>query len=779
MTAMKARFDIGRNILRPITQRATRQLFYQAVDSEETRRACAEHMDLWEAMMRGELTRDDYETKRKEVKKRLWFATYQATFGDHYKHNPSAEPSGLTFFDIDHIDSADEETGNELWERLLGAMQKREPIDDEPTRRKLEELGVVLVELSASAQGMHIVFATPMGLSNQQAQAWMAQELGGIGYDRGTHELARATYMVPRDYILYIDEKRLFGEEELKPCEVEDVESETEDVGSRMEDEGSGAEEVLPQSLRAFDLCMEKSQLTPQMLNTPGTRHNSLKMMLPDLGQLLSQQQLMAVLAERMPAYAGDDDCRRLVADFYKKYIDQNRPMTMAQKEIFRSMAAMEAGRTVERLPISSVLGDTPPQMPHRLPSLVRLLISKEPAVYHPTVANAVFPSLAAHFVGVNFPYEDNTLREATFMCCTMAPMSSGKACVDRLVDCILEDIRQRDKVAIERENEWKQQCKTRGANKEKPRRPEGLCIQVLESDMTNAAFVQKLVDAGGKYLYTIVDEVELFSQLKTNGTRSVGKIFRLAFDNKLYGQVRVGVDSVSGAMPLRWNWNASTTIQQGQKCFRLMKADGTLSRINFTTIMAPRGGDMPVHQPYDDNFKAELKPYIDRLNSASGTIDCPQAHRLVRRMLKESMLTADLCDDELYERLSYRAVVIAWLKAMTLYVAEGRWSKQIEDFAIWSMNYDMWCKMKFFGEEMRQQMEGERIQHKPGPQNLLVQLPQVFTKEDVERVRVENGRDRDATSMLRVWKNRGYVKYDETTRQYTKSESQANSSNR
>lgn len=778
MTIMKARFDIGRNILRPITHQATRQLFYQAVDHTQTLGACAEHMDLWEAMMRGELTPDEYETRRKEVKKRLWFATYQATFSDHYKHNQTAEPSGLTFFDIDHIDPSSCEPDNDLWRQLLKSMLERRPITDEATRKQLERLGVVLVELSASAQGMHIVFATPRSLSNQQAQAWMSKQLGGIAYDRGTHELARATYMVPRHYILYIDEPRLFGEEELTPCEDVEEKMDTEEVEKADETEDElPLEKAQQQSLYAFDLCMEKAQLTPSMLNTLGTRHNSLKMMLPDLGQLLSKEQLMAVLAERMPAYAKEENCRQLVADFYQKYIDQNRPMTVAQKEIFRSMATMETDRPSQRMPISSVLGDTPPQMPRRLPGLIRLLLSKEPAIYHPTVANAVFPALGAHFVGVNFPYEDNTLREATFMCCTMAPMSSGKACVDRLVDCIVEDIRERDKLAIDRENEWKQQCKTRGANKEKPRRPEGLCIQVLESDMTNAAFVQKLVDAGGKYLYTIVDEVELFYQLKTNGTRSVGKIFRLAFDNKPYGQVRVGIDSVSGSMPLRWNWNASTTIQQGQKFFRLMKADGTLSRINFTTILSERGQEMPVHQPYDDMFKEKLKPYIDRLNNATGTIDCPQAHQLVKRMLKENAQIADLCDDELYERLSYRSVVIAWLKAMTLYVAEGKWSKYIEDFAIWSMHYDMWCKMKFFGEEMREQMVGEHIQHKPGPQNLLVQLPEVFTKEDVERVRMENGRERDATSMLRVWKNRGYVKYDVTTRKYTKSE--ANSSNR
>ena len=413
--------------------------------------------------------------------------------------------------------------------------------------------------------------------------------------------------------------------------------------------------------------------------------------------------------------------------------------------------------------------GEAPPELPKKLPKLIHLLLSKEPSVYHPTVANAVFPSLGAHFVGVNFPYVDNTLREATFMCCTMAPMSSGKSCVDRLVDRILADIRQRDQLSIDRENEWKQQCKTRGANKEKPKRPEGLCVQILDSDMTNAAFVQKLVDADGKFLFTIVDEVELFYQLKTSGNKSVGKLFRLAFDNKPYGQVRVGIDSVSGSMPLRWNWNAATTIQRGQAFFRQMKADGTLSRINFTTILTERGQDIPVHGIYDEAFDAALKPYIDRLNAASGTIDCPQAKLLVKQMLEENRHLADTSDDELYERLSYRAVVIAWLKAMTLYVAEGQWSKQIEDFAVWSMHYDMWCKMNFFGEEMREQMAGEVIRMKPGPQNLLGELPDEFTKEDAERMRAQHGKERNAVKMLYMWRQRGYITLNPDTLIYKK----------
>ena len=739
---MKARFDIGRNIRRPVTQRATRQLFWQAVDDPQTGAACAEHQDLWEGYMRGELTKEEFEEKRKEVKMRLWFATYQATFTDHYKHNETAEDSHLTFFDVDH-----REDSRELYAQYIMGHER--------------EWGIVLVELSASGHGLHVVFARPEGMTNQQAQQWMSEQLGGIEYDKGTHELARATYMVTREYILYIDEPRLFGEEELEAAVVGRMEEgKDESDGSNESDGSDGVVEPSEMALRAFDLFLERSGLGLAAITGVGTRHNSLKMLLPDLGQMMSEGELMGVLAQKMPGYVNEKDCRKLVHDFYAKYIDTNRPLSVAQKEVFKTITARGSKET---------LAEAEPPMPRRLPKLIQLLISKEPQTYHPTVANAVFPSLAAHFVGVNFPYIDNTLREATFMCCTIAPMSSGKSCVDRLVEHILKDIRERDEMNINRENEWKQQCKTRGSNKEKPRRPEGLCIQVMDSDMTNAAFVQKLVDAGGKYLYTIVDEVELFYQLKTSGNKSVGKIFRLAFDNKPYGQVRVGVDSVSGSMPLRWNWNASTTVQQGQQFFRSMKADGTLSRINFTTIKAERGMDIPIHGIYDEQFDADLKPYIDRLNAANGTIDCPQARRLVKRMLKENAEIADLSDDELYERLSFRAVILAWLKAMTLYVAEGQWSKQIEEFAVWSMHYDMWCKMMFFGEEMRQQMQGEIVKMKRGPMNMLSLLPERFTEREALHVRLSNGRDDRVQPMLNTWRSRGYVVMDAATNEYVK----------
>ena len=650
----------------------------------------------------------------------------------------------------------------------------------------------MLLHMDYSARKkLHIDVRMPVGMTIEETQRAYCEALG-VAFDESCITPERFIYITDAGSEIYRNEEwcAVLSDDELERrrkafiergltidgregkislLQNEGQELKTQPLSTELKSQPSGAELKIEPSdmhLKVFDLCLKASGLPEAALTTEGLRHNTLKMLLPNLGQMMSKEELMGVLKLKMPEYVGEQDCQQLVSDFYTKYIDKSRPMTLQQKEIFKQ----STDAATHPLTAKQLLGAEPPVMPKRLPKLVKLAISKEPHIYHRTAANAIFPALGAHFDGVKFIYADGTPREATFMCCTMAPMSSGKSCVDRVAEPLLADIRERDKVNIERENEWKQECKTRGANKEKPKRPEGLCIQILESDMTNAAFVQKLVDAGGKYLYTIVDEVELFYQLKTNGNKSVGKIFRLAFDNKPYGQVRVGVDSVSGSRELRWNWNASTTIQQGQRFFHNMKADGTLSRINFTTIVTERGQKMPVHGNYDDEkFRAELKPYIDRLNAAKGVISCRQAKSLIKRMLDECSRISDLADDELYEKLAYRAVIIAWLKAMTLFVAEGRWSKEIEDFAIWSLHDDMWCKMQFFGDDMREQMKGEVIRRKPGPPNLLEQLAEEFTEVDAENVRIANGMERKATNMLGMWRARGYVTYDPVTGIYRK----------
>lgn len=697
-------------------------------------------------MMRPILTREDYLSLRnggaqKDIlkavrsgdeskKQKLLQMNYSCLPNEDGTLKGSTRMSSTIGMDIDHIPT---EKMQMVMERILS---------------KKDELGLLMMEQSARAQGYHLVFKRHPERSQEENLLW-ASELLGVEFDKGAKDITRVFFTTSNDELLFLDDE-IF---EVQVCEGTEVRVAANSTSYTLNATLTFRSIPYAKIIEEYwnrnggmpaegERNVKLHKLAVNLRSICDNKRETLLAVMPRLG--LSEQELTSIV---------DSACKEAPKGFSKEIQsivnDLAEPMANSQE------------------PIAEI--KLPPEMPKKLPKLIQLLISKEPEIYHPTVANAVFPALGAHFVGVNFPYIDNTLREATFMCCTMAPMSSGKSCVDRPVEHILADIKQRDQQNIDRENEWKDQCRTRGANKEKPKRPQGLCTQILDSDMTNAAFVQKLMDAAGKYLYVIVDEVELFYQLKTNGNKSIGKIFRLAFDNKPYGQVRVGVDSVSGSMPLRWNWNASTTIQRGQAFFRQMKADGTLSRIMFTTILTERGQDIPVHGIYDKAFDEQLKPYIDRLNAASGTIDCPQAKQLIKRMLEENRNIADLSDDELYERLSYRAVVIAWLKAMTLYVAEGQWSKQIEDFAVWSMHYDMWCKMNFFGEEMREQMRGETIRMKPGPQNMLSELPDEFSQEDAERMRVRHGKERSAVKMLYMWRQRGYVTLNPETRIYKK----------
>ena len=732
--------------VRSRVRECTPALLNQVLDSHQTARVCAEIEDALEQVKRGEMSREDFETLKAERKKQLAILTPHATFPKGRRHNEDAVPSGLSMYDIDHI--ADPRG---YFRAMIGD--------------RAGELGIVLAHVTPSTEGLRLFFVMPSGMNLEQAQRWMSRQLGDENYDGCVKDLARCSFVVPRDYILYLDEEELFKERSLTPNPSPKGEgssyqqAQTIPAGvSTPLSLGEGTGERLFKGIPYQDIIAEWFRRTGGEPQT-GERNDRLHRLAAHLRYITDNDE--AQLLSIMPRYGlSEDEMRGLIHSACQAKFCS---MPLVLRKVVAELSDNHSATATD------VLASLQPQMPKRLSKLMRLLVSKEPKVYHPTVANAVFPSLAAHFVGVKFPYIDNTLREATFMQCTVAPMSSGKSCVDRVVERIIADIRERDRVNIDRENEWKQQCKTRGSNKEKPRRPEGLCIQVLDTDMTNAAFVQKLVDAQGKYLYTMADEVELFYQLKTNGNKSVGKIFRLAFDNKPYGQVRVGVESVSGSQPLRWNWNASTTIQQGKRFFRNMMADGTLSRINFSTILVERDQPIPVHGTYDTQFDEQLKPYIDRLNAARGVVDCPQARKLVKRMLDENAEVTGLGDDELYERLSYRAVIIAWLKAMTLYVAEGRWSKEIEEFAVWSMRYDMWCKTMLFGEEMRQQMAGEVLADHRGPQNLLCLLPDTFTRDDALRMRLQQGRDDKVTPMLCTWRNRGYVEYNSESQRYNK----------
>ena len=710
---------------------------YAAMDAEKTAHICAEIEDALESVKRGEMAREDFETYKRDKKKELMVLTPHATFSDGQRQNKTAVPSGLSMYDVDHI--ADPRG---YFNTLV--------------KDRCRELGIVMAHVTPSTEGLRLIFEVPAGMTLAEAQKWMSEQLGDTSYDGSVKDYARCSFIVPRAYLLYIDEEELCKERTTQKAEI------TQKITQKEPSLLCKNVEASDRNLRIFDLCLQEAGLKLEEIDQMGVYnwHNTLVSILSvGICRLMSQDELRAVLSVKMPNYTKEQDCQRLISDFYKDYTKINAPMSQRLRSIF---AESTTGQKDKPITTEDVLGEQPPQMPRRLPKSVKLMLSKEPDVYKPACAMGLFPALGAHLFDVHFPYADHTMHEATFMTNCVAPMSSGKSCINRVCEPIMADIKARDDENRRREDEWKEECRSLGANKQKPKRPDNLVIQIMSSDLTNAALVQKLQDAKGHFLYVQVDEVELFEQLKVNGrSGQIGKIFRLAYDNSTYGQERVGIQSVSGCPRMRLNFNASTTIQRGQQFFRPMLADGTLSRLTFSTIITYRGMAMPVHGIYDEQFQEQLKPYIDRLNAAKGVIDLPQAQRLIQRMDKEAKDTAWLCDDEVYEKLAYRAVVSAWLRAMVLYIAEGKWSKEIENFAMWSMNYDMWCKMHFFGEQMHTQMAGEVVRSR-GPKNMLDQLPDSFTREDAQAIRIrERKKDSNPNQQLCMWEQRGYITCD------------------
>ena len=404
-----------------------------------------------------------------------------------------------------------------------------------------------------------------------------------------------------------------------------------------------------------------------------------------------------------------------------------------------------------------------PPQMPKRLPPLIKLLVSRTPKIYQPAVAHAVFPALGAHLWKTYFRYIDNVEHEATLMCCLMAGTGAGKNCISDPINHILKDIRQRDRENLQREKEWKKEMQTKGANKDKRQRPEGLVIQEIDPDTTNAAFVQRLADTEERFLYSRMNEIDQFDALKTSArSKAHFQIMCLAFDpGNVYGQTRIGTGSVSERVCIRFNWNASTTIHKGQAYFRSVLTDGPISRINFCTIPEqPIGADMPIYGTYDASFDEELRPYIERLNKARGLVECRGAHLLAKKLREENADFARLSQSRVYENLSFRANVIAYLKAMVLFVAHGGvWDKTMEEFIRWSLKYDMWCKMKFFGEAIEEVENFGMREKKRGPQNLLDLLPDIFTRDEAGQMRKRYGIiSGSLSSMLSTWKNRNYI---------------------
>ena len=539
--------------------------------------------------------------------------------------------------------------------------------------------------------------------------------------------------------------------------------------------------EASEKNLIAFDLFQESAGLKGMAIDTVGSRHSSLlAIMSAGASRVMSEEELMKVVAEKMPSYYQEPDCHQLIHDFYAKYGDSSKPFS---RDVIRINATAEqASRQVNSLQLKVERADgnhtvqssmfqvqsteedypDPPAMPEKLPKLVELLISRTPEIYKPAVAHAIFPPLATHLWQTSFRYIDNVVHEATLSTCLLAGTGAGKSSVNKPISYIMEDIRKRDAENLKREKEWKEEMTRKGANKDKRKRPDNLVIQEIDADMTNPAFVMRTAEAQGRFLYTSLNELDQFDALKGTGNQHF-RIMCLASDSdNQYGQTRVGTQSVTERVTIRFNWNASTTIQKGQRYFSKVLTDGPISRINFCTIPEREIGDeMPVFGDYDDAYREGLKPYIENLNNARGLIDCPEAFQLALRLKDENAEFSRLSQDRVYENLSFRANVIAYLKACVLYVANGcKWEPEIDEFIRWSERYDLYCKMRFFGDAIKRANFSNEKSSKRGPANLLQQLPDVFNFQQAEYLRSQLGMDKKGTpSMLRNWVNRNYIR--------------------
>ena len=716
--------------------------FNEIVDSPQVAQTCR---------LLAKVDHDSDEAKR--LKQQLPLLMFMANYSDGHRHAESAVPTGMAYLDLDELNG---EHPREAWQRIVQVLLMKE----------LENL-VVLVHVSCSGKGLRIVYIIPSQFSHlspteqiDQSKQWLAAQLG-VEDDSKTKDLARGSFAVPRDYIIYGPDKRMFEkrtqQQQLRtpsplPLKGEGGHPQPEELSTPLPHREGSEASLLFKGVAYKDIIAEWFRRTggePQK----GERNDRLHRLAAHLRYITdnNEQTLLSI----MPRYGlSEEEMRGLIhsacsARFYS--------MPRQLQEIIGSLAPKE--ETVRQ----TGHGSTLPPMPKRLPSLIKLLTSKTPDIYKPAVAHAVFPSLAAHLWKVRFRYIDNVEHEATLMNVLMAGTGAGKDCISQPINRIMADIRLRDAENLKREAEWKREVNSKGSNKDKRQRPEGLVIQEVDPDMTNPAFVMRMAEADEHFLYTKMNEIDQFDALRGSARGSQQfQIMCLAFDpDNRYGQTRVGTQSVTEKVCIRFNWNAATTIQKGQRYFSRVLTDGPISRINFCTIPEREiGADMPVYGTYDAQFDEELRPYIERLTRASGLVDCPQAFRLAKKLKDECAEFSRLSQSRVYENLSFRANVIAWLKGCVLYICNDyRWSKEIEDFVRWSLKYDLWCKMQFFGAAIEAaNQEGEHSQ-KRGPRNLLELLPDEFTAHDADIVRQANGMDtRGTRNMLSQWVHRGYL---------------------
>ena len=751
-------FGISNNVKSRVVHECTPELFHQAMRSELVAEVCAEIADGLERLRRGELTKEEYDTLKAGLKKRLPIFTPHATFKNGRRLNADAIPSGLSMYDVDHLPNP-----RGYWE------QKRQELEARGVMRY-----VVLAHITPSTEGLRLFFIIPAGMDLAEAQRWMSQQMGDGNYDVSVKDYARSSFVVPEGYVLYLDEERLFnGELKIENGESlgnEELRMKNEELPADGENSSFGGEaDILHSSLPKFK-GVPYSEIIGQWFKlaggepVQGERNDKLHRLASHMRYIVDNDE--ALLLQVMPRYGlSEEEMKGLIHSACSaRWYAMPKMMRQALENEERRMKNGEWPAEDENSSFGGEADILHSSLPKRLPALIKLLVSRTPDVYKPAVAHAVFPALGAHLHRVRFKYIDNVEHEATLMNVLMAGTGAGKDCISEPINRIMADIRRRDEDNLRREREWKNEVTSKGANKDKRQRPEGLIIQEIDADMTNPAFVMRMAEADGHFLYTKLNEIDQFDALRGSGRSGQQfQIMCLAFDpGNRYGQTRVGVQSVTEKVTIRFNWNASTTIQKGKRYFSRVLTDGPISRINFCTIPEREiGADMPVYGTYDAAFDEELRPYIENLVKAQGLIDCPQAFKLAQTLKEECADFARLSQSRVYENLSFRANVIAYLKACVLYVANGcRWDKTFEDFIRWSLQYDLACKMEFFGADIESAMSEVRNEGKRhGRVNLLTLLPDEFTHADVVRVRQSQGMDAEGTrNMLWQWTHRHYI---------------------
>ena len=754
------KFGISNNVRSRVVRECTPELFHQALASPLVARVCAEIEDALEAVRRGEMSKGDFETLKAARKKMLPVITPHATFRNGRRLNADAIPSGLSMYDVDHIPDP------------------RGYYDDH-IRGREAQLGIVLAHITPSTEGLRLLFVIPAGMDLAAAQRWMSTQLGDGNYDASVKDYARSSFVVPREYVLYLDEERLFAPA-VPPVGTHRGASDANDDAAdaaanapHTDDDAADAPHTdapkadAPWCVPTFK-GVPYSEIIQQWFRlaggepVQGERNDKLHRLASHLRYIADNDE--ALLLQVMPRYGlSEEEMKGLIHSACSaKWYSMPKMLNEALENEERRMKNGESTEDGENSSFGGEADILHSSLPKRLPALIKLLVSRTPDVYKPAVAHAVFPSLAAHLHKVRFRYIDNVEHEATLMNVLMAGTGAGKDCISEPINRIMADIRRRDEDNLRREREWKNEVTSKGANKDKRQRPEGLIIQEIDADMTNPAFVMRMAEADGHFLYTKLNEIDQFDALRGSGKGGQQfQIMCLAFDpGNRYGQTRVGVQSVTEKVTIRFNWNASTTIQKGKRYFSRVLTDGPISRINFCTIPEREiGADMPVYGTYDAAFDEELRPYIENLVKAQGLIDCPQAYKLAKTLKEECAEFARLSQSRVYENLSFRANVIAWLKACVLFVANGcRWDKTFEDFIRWSLQYDLACKMEFFGADI-EEAQTVSLRNTRGPRNLLELLPDEFAYQEVVQVRRQAGMGEKGTqNMLSQWMHRGYI---------------------